>query len=300
MSSGHELASRFLEGETRPRREIVSPEGISLPVELADHGERMTAFALDMFFSIAATLVIYLVLMFSLLTGVNWAVAVGIGLFIGFFVRNFYFIYFELTWQGATPGKRMIGLRVIDRRGGPLLPAAVIARNLTREVETFLPLGLLNSLGAAGGGGIWERLSIAAWILLVSALPLFNRDRLRAGDLIAGTMVIALPRRALLGDLVETNFHYTFTDRQLGNYGAFELQVLEELLRHPEAADAVQLRREVRDKIGRKIAFPTAVSDGNTDLFLTDFYTAERAFLEREQLFGRPRADKDDRRAPQP
>jgi len=120
----------------------------------------------------------------------------------------------------------------------------------------------------------------------------------RAGDLIAGTMVIALPRRILSSDLVETNFHYSFADKQLGAYGAFELQILEELLRHPEAADAARLRREVCDKICRKIAFSTAVPDRNVDLFLTDFYTAERAFLEREQLFGRPRADKDDRRAP--
>jgi uncharacterized RDD family membrane protein YckC len=226
-------------------------------------------------------------------------VAFGIGLFIAFLVRVFYFIHFELAWQGVTPGKRLIGLRVIDRRGGPLLPGAVIARNLTREVETFLPLGLLNSLSAAAGAGaLWERLSIVAWLLLLSALPFFNRDRLRAGDLIAGTMVIALPRRILSSDLVETNFHYSFADKQLGAYGAFELQILEELLRHPEAADAARLRREVCDKICRKIAFSTAVPDRNVDLFLTDFYTAERAFLEREQLFGRPRADKDDRRAP--
>ena len=47
-------------------------------------------------------------------------IAVTLILFIAFIVRNFYSIYFELAWQGATPGKWINGLRVIDRRGGPL------------------------------------------------------------------------------------------------------------------------------------------------------------------------------------
>jgi len=34
----------------------------------------------------------------------------------------------------------MVGLRVIDRAGGPLQPSAVGGRNLTREIETFVPL----------------------------------------------------------------------------------------------------------------------------------------------------------------
>ena len=64
-------------------------------------------------------------------------------------MRNLYFIHFELSWHGATPGKRIVGIRVVDRRGGPLLPAAVIARNLTREIEIFIPLGVLISAAAA-------------------------------------------------------------------------------------------------------------------------------------------------------
>ena len=58
-------------------------------------------------------------------------------LFLSFVVRNAYFLIFELKWGGVTPGKRMAGLRVIDRRGGPLLPSAVVARNLTRQAEIF-------------------------------------------------------------------------------------------------------------------------------------------------------------------
>ena len=119
-------------------------------------------------------------------------------------VRNLYFVYFELAWRGATPGKRLVGLRVIDRAGGPLLPSAVVARNLTREVEMFIPLGVLLTWGKTAGGAVdWENLAIAVWLLFFAALPFINRDRMRGGDLIAGTMVISLPKRVLSSDLVE-------------------------------------------------------------------------------------------------
>jgi uncharacterized RDD family membrane protein YckC len=262
-------------------------------VELAEYSERAIAFAIDWFFWSCASILILLLIIPLLLSGINVAIAVSMILFISFLVRNLYFIYFELAWQGATPGKRIVGLRAVDRGGGPLLPAAVIARNLTREIEAFLPLGILLSLRGRGHGvATWEQLSLATWLLCFSALPLFNRDRMRGGDLIAGTMVIALPRRVLLRDLVERTSHYLFTDRQLDAYGAFELQILEELLRRPDSPQSAQALRNVCDKICRKIDWRTTVPEQDTAVFLKDFYTAERAFLEREQLFGRPRADK--------
>jgi uncharacterized RDD family membrane protein YckC len=289
--TGTELASSFLEGGGRSRRELMTPEGVPLAVDLADYGERAVAFVIDFVLCMAATILIYLLFIFLPFGGTTGIVARSIVLFIAFVVRNFYFIHFELAWQGATPGKRIVGLRVVDRRGGPLLASAVVARNLTREIEAFLPLGLLESPVGAGSVA-WEQLSLGLWLLLFAALPFVNRDRMRAGDLIAGTMVVALPRRVLLGDLVESAAHYSFTDKQLRAYGAFELQVLEELLRRPAGADTNRLLREVTDKICRRIEWPVPVADADVRTFLREFYTAERAFLEREQLFGKPRADK--------
>jgi len=216
---------------TARRRDIVTPEGVSLPFELAEIGDRAAAFATDLFISILATFAIYLVGFFVIIRGmlrgsdgIGFAAAASIILFMAFVVRNLYFIHFELAWQGATPGKRAVGIRVVDRNGGPLLPMAVIARNLTREFEFFIPLGLLTSFGQTNTP--WEKLALAGWMLLFSMLPFFNRDRLRAGDMIAGTMVIRMPRRVLLPDLIEDSIHYVFRDRQLEAYGAFELQVL--------------------------------------------------------------------------
>src|SRR5258706_9756442 len=172
MSLVHERTSQFLEGGRNERRQIVTPEGVPIPVNLAEHGARLTAFVLDLVIWLLLTLAIYIPI-FSLISYSRGSlIAVSIALFIGFIVRNMYFVYFELAWRGATPGKRIVGLRVIDRHGGPLLATSVIARNLTREVEMFLPLGILMSGGRAAGGAVdWEHLSLAIWMLFFAALP---------------------------------------------------------------------------------------------------------------------------------
>ncbi len=293
------LASDFLEGRTKKRRSIAitAPEGVTLFFNLADAGERATAFAIDFFIWTVITFIFYLILVFVVfgafkLSGqIGLTIALSIMLFLGFAIRNFYFIHFELAWQGSTPGKRAVGIRVVDRKGGPLTPMAIVARNLTREVEIFIPLGILSSLGRSNS--TVENLALAAWMLLFSALPLFNRLRMRGGDLIAGTVVVALPRKLLLADLVDAGTQHVFLERHLRAYGTFELQILEELLRRPGAPDAVQLRREVTDKIVKKIGWTAKVADADTLRFLTDFYAAQRAHLEREQLYGKFRADKN-------
>lgn len=286
-------ASQIFGDLRRQRREIVTPEDVPVTVEITDYGERLSAFSIDFAIWSLLTLLIYLPVFLIIGRVGGSLIAMSIALFIGFVVRNLYFIYFELAWQGATPGKRAIGLRVIDHRGGPLLPSAVIARNLTREVEMFIPLGVLLEGGRAVGGGVdWSQLSTAVWLLFFAALPAINRDRMRGGDLIAGTMVIALPRRALSSDLVERTTQYAFTPQQLQAYGAFELQVLEELLRRPPSAETARVLEEVCDKICRKIGWADPPPRREATAFLRDFYTAERAYLEREQLFGKAKADK--------
>ena len=299
MTLAHERATEFLEGTRRQQRTIVTPEGVPVTVELADHGERLTAFTIDVVIWFLLTIAVYLPLVLVAALHKDAAlIALSIVLFIGFVVRNFYFIHFELAWRGATPGKRIVGLRVIDRRGGPLLPSAIVARNLTREVEAFIPLGLL--LTWSGTNPNWEQLFVAVWLLFFAALPFVNRDRMRGGDLIGGTMVIALPKRVLSGDLVERAAQYVFTEQQLRAYGAFELQVLEELLRRPKSVETNRLLAEVCDKICRKIGWTAPLPHNDTELFLREFYTAQRAFLEREQLFGKPRADKYEAAQPHP
>jgi uncharacterized RDD family membrane protein YckC len=305
MNMGTDRAGELIEGIRRGRKALVTPEGVPLDVQIAGHGERLVAFFLDMTFILSAIVSLGVVL-FMLLLSRSGSAEREIGktliLFAIFIARNLYFVHFELAWQGRTPGKKICGLRVINRNGGELKPSAVVARNLTREVEIFLPLGLF--LGLNPELGDIGQLAALGWALALTALPFFNREHLRAGDLIGGTQVVAMPKRVLLGDLTEqprlswrpgaavSPKTYAFTYEQLAIYGNLELQVLEEMLRRPANAENDRLLAEVCGKICRKIGWYEPVPLADTRRFLNDFYAAERAELERGQLFGRVRADK--------
>jgi uncharacterized RDD family membrane protein YckC len=286
---------RIFDEKTEAYRQILTPEGVMLTVRLADRTDRAVAFVIDVSIWCLVLFLIYLSAALLQSSRLGTAALIPLLLFAAFVIRISYFIHFELAWQGATPGKRITGLRVIDRQGGPLLPSAVIARNLTREFEIFLPIGVSLSLASAADRGVASLLSML-WIMCIGLLPLLNRDRLRGGDLIAGTMVIALPRRGLAADLAEGDFfHYTFTDQQLMAYGAFELQVLEELLRGARISEN-ELMRSVGERIRRKIGWTQEIPPERELLFLRDFYAAERRFLEGQQLLGRlPQAGGEER-----
>lgn len=287
----------LFEGARRRVRDIVTPEGVALRVEVATRSERFLAFFLDMIFWMLATALLYTAIVLAVVKGLANDVTATLVLFLAFLIRLLYFIHFELAWRGRTPGKRIMGLRVIDRAGGALNASAIVARNLVREVEIFLPIGIFFSLALTHGMDTWQRLSTLGWIFAIAALPFFNRDHLRAGDLIAGTMVISMPKRILADDLTgASDMHddaFSFTPQQLRAYGAFELQVLEELLRQKPSKDRVKLYADIVGKIHRRIGWSQTIADADHERFLRAFYKAERADLEREQLFGRGRADKE-------
>jgi len=273
-------------------REVVTPEGVVVHVRLAAASARLGALILDLMILFAALIVVGLLTFFA---GGHLGRAAGILALFG--LRTFYFSGFELAWNGRTPGKRMTGLRVVNRRGGTLTPAAVIARNLMREVELFLPL----SIAASGGAGIttdpWTFAALLIWVCVLAFLPVFNRDRLRAGDMVGGTWVIIEPKPELLPELVSetaTAAAYRFTTQQLAVYGVKELQVLEEVLRSP-LASRQSLERDVAQRIARKIGYadPAAVA-ADAAKFLEAFYAAQRRRLEAELAFGRRRRDKND------
>jgi uncharacterized RDD family membrane protein YckC len=272
----------------RTERRLLTPEGVPLRVELAEPGERIIAFLIDLAISEVASV---LLLLIGLLASFGMEMTMAATLFVSFLIRNAYFIFFELRWAGQTPGKRAIGLRVIDRRGGPLRAGAIVARNLTRQAEFFFPIEMLMMTQ----GWIWSPGSIlpaVIWIGAMIAIFYFSPDRLRAGDLIGGTIVIAVPKRILAEDLATEQHTFEFSYEQLQHYGVKELQVLEDVLRQPHNTESARLRREISDRIQKRINWTKPFTGREIEKFLVDFYTAQRAFLESRKNLGDERADK--------
>ncbi len=289
-----ELALRR-RAEEGKRRSLVTPEGVDLRLKLADIGQRVSAFLVDLILMVLALVALTLVCMVGAFTiGLTSAEIALIVWMLGFFlVRNFYFILMEMGPRAATFGKRMAGLRVVARSGERLTADRVIARNMMREIEFYLPLSFLFAGSAEGSVDALTGLAGLAWTCVFLFFPMFNKDKMRVGDLLAGTWVVSAPRRKLSADLASVEWEgapeYRFTAAQLDVYGVFELQTLEQLLRDPRAETAATVAAAIRAKIG-------LAGDGGPDLaFLTAYYDAARARMERGLLFGKRRADKFDK-----
>ncbi|MFN9498211.1 MAG: RDD family protein [Erythrobacteraceae bacterium] len=295
-------------------RVMVTPEGLALPVTIASRGSRAGALMLDVII-IFGGLLAFILLMLWIAGGLLEDTALDIDnapsgaqefllvlvvlfLFCGWYG---YFLVQELGPRGATFGKRITGIRIAAHDGGRLAAEAVIARTLLRDIEVFYPIVMLVSLMQMSESGedigllAW---AAAGWFALFALFPFFNRDALRAGDIVAGTWVVEAPRTRLAATLSTqgaaanrgasevTGARYEFGDKELAVYGEKELQTLERMLRdaQPEALAAVHAT------ICRKIGWNPGAGDERA--FLEAFYAQLRAKLEGDMRFGKRKADK--------
>ncbi len=161
---------------------IETPERVQLEFALASIGNRFLAVAIDHFIQYFAIFIIGWVIM-SLASGdgagdtiekfvgdmPNWTKAILI--LVVFLIFAGYFIIFEWLWNGQTPGKRLLKLRVIREDGRPITLWEAIARNLLR-------------IGDAAPGFIIPVYSVGLVTIFLS-----DRDQ-RLGDIFAGTVVV--------------------------------------------------------------------------------------------------------------
>lgn len=294
-------------------RVMITPEGIVLPIVLASKGARAGALIMDLALVTLLQIVTTIMLASIAFGGLSEFFeesdkAAGLGalefLFVlwiiaMFLFRNAWFLFFELGPRGATPGKRIAGIRVAARDGGRLSVEMVIARNLLRDIELFLPIVFIATASEEGGGA--AGLAAAAWFMVFALFPFWNRDRLRAGDIVAGTWVVEQPRRKLevaMSDLEAgtngaapdhdlTHPALRFTDEELDVYGEYELQTLERVLRDNRGEALETVQATIAAKIGRAAATP-----GEHRAFLEAYYAQLRARLEARMRMGERKADK--------
>lgn len=271
------------------KRTFITPEGVDLRLELGSAGTRAAAFLIDFVLMIVILVVVTLLALY-LASGGGKSVSEFLGILwlLGFFIlRNGWFSLFEMGSRGATPGKRLMGLRVVARDGARLTGSAVIARNAMREIEVFLPLSFLGMQTAEGSADTFLVLFALLWSGIFLFFPVFNRDRLRVGDLVGGTWVVRADKAALSADLVGSAYQprRTFSAAALNLYGIYELQTLEDVLRHENPDALMTVARTIRAKAD-------IPDDGDDYGFLSDYYAALCAHLEAGLMVGRRRDSK--------
>jgi len=150
--------------EIRGRTFVVrTPEQVFFRYELAGPVERLCAYLVDV--ACMAALIVT--------AGIGLGGAFGPAAFfiVIFFIQWGYFLWFEWRWNGSTPGKRLLGLRVIQIGGVRCSFERLVLRNFLRVVDS-LPF-----LYALGG-----------------TVMLCSRQGRRLGDLAAGTVCVRVPR----------------------------------------------------------------------------------------------------------
>lgn len=282
--------------ETLPVYNLVTPEGVDLRLDLSSRTARAGALIVDLVVMLVILIGFSIVVIFAFsAAGGRGGEVMAITWILGaFLLRSFYFTVLEAGPRGATFGKRLVGIRVASADGRGLSAFSVFVRNIMKEIEVFVPISFIGAaMVKPGGVDAWITLSGLVWSAVFLLLPFFTPNRMRAGDIIGGTIVVNVPKLSLSADTAvgkegeETALR--FTDDELEAYGTSELQVLEDVLRKKQPETMKVVAERIRQKIGREVSAPEPDA-----MFLQAYYNALRQHLERRLLLGRRRRDKHD------
>lgn len=247
---------------------VETPENIRFGYDIADIGSRFLAISID-------TLIqglIYIVLFFTLVVlanqltnidlprPVNDAGAIFVVVVL-FLIQFGYFMFFEIIWNGQTPGKRLFNLRVIKDNSYPLSALDSVIRNLVRIID-FFPF--------AYGIGL--------------TTMFFNARAKRLGDFAANTIVVKMRKQVRLQDLQvatqPTSLAPTTAAPGISQLDEQDITLLESFLQRQDKfsnrdALALQLAQRIAAKMGLNAAAAPKSSRAAVT-FLRDTVTAYR------------------------
>jgi uncharacterized RDD family membrane protein YckC len=157
---------------------VLTPERVSLQYDIAGIGSRGAAALVDTAIQAIALTVVVVGLTAAFVAstsnfGLSFRTSGGSALLIGlyalavFIVTAGYFMLFEILWSGQTPGKRLVGVRVIRENGYPIRPIDAVIRNVVRIVD-------------------WLPFIYGVGVLTM----LVNKRAKRLGDFASGTIVV--------------------------------------------------------------------------------------------------------------
>jgi uncharacterized RDD family membrane protein YckC len=226
------------------RTSLATPEQVDLQLEIANIGSRGLAVMIDFAIRYGVLFAFYFVLALTthleFAGKIDWSTKTfAILFFLVVFVSEwFYFTVFEWWWNGQTPGKRLLGLRVIRSDGTPVTWIEIVLRNFVRPIDTTGPMALIGM-----------------------AFIFFHPRAQRPGDLLARTLVIR-----------ETPIDWKqfFPEQEAGSLNSIHLPVAlssaewEALHRYLRRAHSLDL--ETRQRLARQIRSALLPRTQGTDL----------------------------------
>jgi uncharacterized RDD family membrane protein YckC len=237
---------------------IDTPEQVALEFSLATVGSRFLAVAVDTLIQVGCAVFLFLLILagtwISSLTVAGarpWVLAV---LVLGVFVIYYgYFALFESIWNGQTPGKRLVGLRVIHASGRPVSVFEAVLRNVVRIADQM--------------PGIYA----------VGIVTVFVTERSqRLGDLAAGTVVVhehtvESPQPEVAG---ERAAGAALTHHGASKLAAEEIAVIDLFFRRRDDLDAYARQRTAR-RIASRVRERLGITGNIDDEHLLEQIAAE-------------------------
>lgn len=202
---------------------VETPEYVIFEFELAGLASRAVAWAIDAFIILLLVILAFTVASFAGV--VSEGAAFALSAVLVFVIQWGYHAAFEWAWRGQTPGKRAVGLRVLQDTGVPIGFYQAMLRNLLRILDS-LPVTYL--LGA---------------LVLVT-----NRRAQRLGDMLAGTIVVRERKRPVPSAIVPPSERYNTFLEDRRTHAAARAAITPELR---EIMTSLALRREEIELEGR-------------------------------------------------
>ena len=165
------------------RIQFVTPENIAVEYRVAGPFVRLPAYLLDLLIRVAIILFLAFLMSISSLVVGLFGIGMGGWFILLFLMEWFYGGIFETLWNGQTPGKRLLNLRVVSFDGQPINALQAVMRNVLRSVDG-MPL-------LAG--------NYVPTFLVGLSTSMTNHRFQRLGDLACGTMVVIEQRHRLYG-----------------------------------------------------------------------------------------------------
>lgn len=232
--------------------ELETPEAVPIAYAVAGIGSRFLAASVDgMVWFLAFIVLVFGSIGIGLLGGVGQTIASIVFLTLFFVLLWGYYIIFETVWSGQTPGKRLVGIRVIKTSGYPIGFVEAAIRNLVRLAD-FLPL----------------MYGVGVIVMFIST------ESRRLGDYAAGTLVVKERSPVKLREL-ERSGDFATTVGLIPPIGSVDPEELSWNLRELTSNDlqvigaylerAPSLSTETRGRVGREIMERIAPRIGATE-----------------------------------
>jgi len=175
--------------------DVVTPENIAFQYQAAGPFRRLPAYLID--FCIRVGIVIVGGVFVTVIGAASlFAALLGLAMLmlLWFVLEWFYGGLFEAYWNGQTPGKRVMGIRVLTTEGQPINGMQAIVRNILRWVDMMppVPIPFCYELGI-------PPIPVIPTCLIGLITPMLNRRYQRLGDVVMGTMVVIEERSWLFG-----------------------------------------------------------------------------------------------------